>query len=55
MHSVVLVVRIWNEMMKKYKVAELCEAELSRLRNLDEDDRKAYLQLEQAKAVLSKD
>ena len=44
-------IELWNEIMKKYEVAELCEKELERLTNVNDPGRKAYLQQRQAEAV----
>ena len=44
-------VQIWNEIMKKYKVAQLCDEELLRLRTSDKEDEKAVIRQRQAVAV----
>ena len=44
-------VQIWDEIMKKYKVAQMCEDEIERLEKIDKQDKKACYQQRQALAV----
>ena len=44
-------VQIWDQIMRRYKVALACDQELHRLRDVDNSNAKADLKLEQAKAV----
>ena len=44
-------VEIWDSIMRKYKVSQVCEQELERIRHLDKPDDKARLEQERAKAV----
>ena len=41
----------WNEIMRKYKVAQVCEHELDRIRKLDKPDEKARIEQQRAMAV----
>eukprot|EP00973_Karenia_brevis_P069976 9728543-Karenia_brevis.AAC.1 len=44
-------VQIWDQIMKRYKVAQTCSEELERLRGSDKSDEKANLRQRQAVAV----
>ena len=44
-------VQIWDEIMRKYKVAQVCDQELERLRELDQPDDRARLEQQRAMAV----
>ena len=44
-------VRIWDTIMKKYKLAQVCEEELKRLKGKDTQSDKARLQIEHATAL----
>ena len=44
-------VQIWNEIMRKYKVAQVCDQELERIRKLDKPDEKARIEQQRAMAV----
>ena len=44
-------VQIWDQIMRKYKVAQICDQELERLRKLDKQDDKEKLEQQRAMAV----
>ena len=44
-------IHIWDQIMKRYKVAQSCEEDLFRFSKVDEPDEKAVLQQRQATAV----
>ena len=44
-------VQIWDQVMKHYKVAQLCRGELERLKKLDKPNEAAPMRADEAKAV----
>ena len=46
-------IQMWDEVMKRYKLAQICGQEIERLKNSDKKSEKERLQLEQAQAVAS--